>query len=98
MVEQKYDRLSLDVITVTGAPIEEKQVEQKYRKHPELHKGIRIQYVDDSAVRSERIHSRHGNSITVINALKQKKRIKIEQVKGYWQPKVKARPENMIPL
>lgn len=73
-------------------------VEQKYRKYPELQKGIRIQYVDEGAVRSERIHSRHGNSITVINASKQKKRIRTEQVKGYWQPKVKARPENLIPL
>ena len=72
--------------------------EQKFRNFPELQKGIRIQYSDQGAIRTERIHSRHGNTITVTNALKQRKRINVAQVKGYWEPKVKAKPENMTIL
>ncbi len=68
-------------------------------KAPELQKGIRILYRDgDGAARAERIHTRKGNTLTVINALKQKTRITIDQVKGYWKPKVRANPKNLIPL
>lgn len=73
--------------------------EQTFRKFPELHKGIRIQFIDkDEKTRVERIHSRKGNKITVINNLKEKTRVKLDQVKGYWKPKVKAKPENMMSL
>lgn len=70
---------------------------QKFRRHPELQKGIRIQYIDENgATRTERIHSRHGNTITVVDVLKRKKRIKIEHIEGYWKPRVKASPDNLI--
>ncbi len=73
--------------------------QQKYRQRPELRTGIRVQYVDEGgAVRAERIHSRHGSTITVINTLKRKKRIAVEKVRGYWQPKVKASPANLVLL
>lgn len=73
--------------------------EQKFRKFPELVKGIRIRYIDkDDKTRVERIHSRTGNTITVINGLKEKTRIKLDRVKGYWKPKVKAKYDNMMSL
>ncbi len=73
--------------------------EQTFRKFPELHKGIRIQFIDrDEKTRVETIHSRKGNTITVINYLMEKTRVKLDQVKGYWKPKVKAKPENMISI
>ncbi len=71
--------------------------ERKHHRFPELRTGIRVQYVDrDGALRAERIHSRNGNTVTVINALKGKKRIPIERIRGYWQPRVKATPDNLI--
>lgn len=73
--------------------------EQKFRKFPELRKGIRVQYIDkDDKTRVERIHARTGNTITVINSLKEKTRVKLEKIKGYWKPKVKTNPGNLIPL
>ncbi len=73
--------------------------EQTFRKFPELVKGIRIQYIDkDDKTRVERIHSRTGNKITVINSLKEKTRVKLDQVKGYWKPRVKAKYDNMMSL
>ena len=73
--------------------------EQKFRKFPELQKGIQIKYIDkDDKTRVERIHSRTGNTITVINGLKEKTRVKLGQVKGYWKPRVKAKYDNMMSL
>lgn len=73
--------------------------EKKFHKLPELQKGIRIQYKDkDDKTRVERIHSRTGNTITAINSLKEKTRVKLDQVKGYWKPRVKAKYDNMFSL
>lgn len=69
----------------------------KYRAFPELIKGIRVQYKDkDIKTRVETISSRSGTTITVINALKEKKRIELDRVIGYWHPVVKASPNNII--
>jgi len=71
--------------------------EDKFRSHPELVKGIRIQYSDrDSKTRTAVIHSRTGNFITVHDALKQRHRIRLSEVRGYWIPRVKSSPANMI--
>jgi len=73
--------------------------EKKFHKLPELLKGIRIQFIDkDDKTRVERIHSRTGNTITVTNASKEKTRLKLDHVKGYWKPRVMAKYDNMIPL
>lgn len=73
--------------------------ENTFRKNPELVKGIRIQYADrDSKTRAAVITVRTGNFITVKDALKQKHRIKLSEVRGYWKPRVKASPKNMIPI
>lgn len=69
----------------------------KYRAFPELIKGIRVQYKDkDIKTRVETIYSRSGTTITVINALKEKSRIELDRVIGYWHPMVKASPNNII--
>ena len=71
----------------------------KYRALPELIKGIRVQFKDkDIKTRVETIYSRSGTTITVINALKEKTRIELDRVIGYWHPMVKASPENKIRL
>lgn len=71
----------------------------KHRILPELIKGIRIQFEDrDMKTRVETIYSRSGNTITVINVLKEKTRIELDRVTGYWQSRVKASPKNIISL
>lgn len=70
--------------------------ETKYRKHPELKSGIRIQYRDkNEATRAGRIRKRDGNFLSVKFS---KERISIADVTGYWNPRVKASPENLIKL
>lgn len=71
--------------------------DKKFRQHPELVKGIRIQYSDpDGKTRASVISVRTGNIITVKDALKEKHRIKLSAVHGYWEPRKKASPANMI--
>ncbi len=71
----------------------------KHRASPELVKGIRVQYKDrDMKTRVETIYLRSGNTITVINVLKEKTRIELDSVTGYWQPRVRASPKNIISL
>lgn len=71
----------------------------KHRLLPELIKGIRILYIDkDMKTRVEIIYSRTGNIITATNALKEKTRIEVGSVIGYWPPKVRTLPKNLIRL
>lgn len=73
-----------------------KAKETKYRKHPELKSGIRIQYRDkNEATRAGRINTRKGNFLKVKFS---RERISIADVTGYWQPRVKASPENIVKL
>ena len=65
----------------------------------ELKAGIRVQYYDSNeAQRDGRIAARQGNILTVVAALKSKKRVGIEKVIGYWKERVKASPKNLIRL
>ena len=67
------------------------------RKPPELQNGIRVQYQElGGAMRAGYITKRDGNFLTIKNALNERKRIKISQVKGYWKPRVKASPSNLV--
>lgn len=67
--------------------------------YPELEEGIRVQYKDrNEATRQGRIVARRGNTLTVLGALKTRARVSIENITGYWQPKVKASPKNFIKL
>ncbi len=69
------------------------------RTHPELIRGIRVQYRDrDSKTRAGRITKRTGNKLTIVNALKEKSRIDASAVIGYWRERVKASPQNLILL
>lgn len=69
------------------------------RLYPELEVGLFIQYIDkNEKSKSEKIIAREGNTITVINGLKQRTRISIERVKGYWKPDMKPSPQNLIRL
>jgi hypothetical protein len=73
--------------------------EKRFRQHPELIKGIRIQYSDqDNKTRAAVIFARTGNMITVKDALLQRHRVKLSDVRGYWEPKKRASPKNMIPV
>jgi len=72
--------------------------ENKFRLHPELVKGIRIQYTIESYTAAATIHKRSGNFLTVRNVLKEKRRIRLSDVKGYWKPRVKASPKNLIQI
>ena len=66
---------------------------------PEIEKGTRIQYRDrDGKVRTERIHAVGKTGVTTVNALRQRTRVKIEKIIGYWQKKVKASIKTMIKL
>lgn len=68
-----------------------------FRSHPELVPGVRIQYCQlDSATRSGRIHDRKGNFVTVIDAVQHRRRIRLSEIQGYWKPKVRANPKNLI--
>lgn len=76
-----------------------KAKETKYRKHPELKPGIRIQYRDkNGASRSGRIKSRKGNFLKVAAGISVAfpKKVSIDAVTGYWNPRVKASPENRV--
>lgn len=69
------------------------------RLPPELQKGIRIDFRDrDGKRRTERIRSVSKTTVTIVNVLGQKTRVRREQIIGYWQKKVKASPSNMIKL
>lgn len=64
---------------------------------PDLVKGIRVRYRDkDEKSRVETIYLRSENTITVINILKEKTKIELDRVTGYWRPRVKASSANMI--
>ena len=64
-----------------------------------LKEGIRVQYKDrNEATRQGRIVARHGNTITVVGALKSRARVSIGNVVGYWQARVKASPYNLVRL
>jgi hypothetical protein len=66
---------------------------------PEIQKGIRIQYLDrEGKLRAGRVHIRGKTIVITVDALKQHHDVKIERVKGYWKPKVRASPQNMIRL
>lgn len=72
--------------------------ENKFRQHPELVKGVRIQYAIEGYTAAATIHKRAGNFLMVKNVLKEKRRIRLSEVRGYWRPRVKASPKNMIPI
>lgn len=71
----------------------------KNLQYPELEDGIRVQYKDrNEATRQGYIYTRHGNLITIISALKNKERVDVRNIIGYWQKRVKASPSNMVKL
>ena len=66
-------------------------------KLPEIVVGIRIEYTDlNEATRTGKVSKRDGNFLTVELCLKERKRIRLNQVKGYWKPRVKDSPKNLI--
>lgn len=65
----------------------------------ELKQGIRVQYQDrNGATRQGRIIARQGNKITIEAALKVRMRVPAENISGYWVPKVRASPKNLMKL
>lgn len=71
----------------------------KKLKYPKLEKGIRVQFTDrQGKTRAGRIKTRRGNTVTVITPLKTKSCVNVDNILGYWKPKVRASPENMTKL
>lgn len=65
----------------------------------EIERNIRVEYISSGIVGSFRcgtVVKRVGNTITVKDALNRRRRVHIERVRGYWRPRVKASPKNMI--
>lgn len=72
---------------------------KKVELPPDIQKGIRVQYLDrEGKQRAERIHIMGKTIVITIDGLRQHHTVKLERIKGYWKPRVKARPENMIKL
>jgi hypothetical protein len=68
-------------------------------KHPELIKGVHIQYISqDGATRSEVIDRRDYNTLFVKDTLGKRSRITIDKVIGYWPNRVAPTPKNLVRL
>ncbi len=76
-----------------------KQEQKAFKKYPFLVAGIRVRYLDrNEAIRDAKISSRTGNTVTIINVVKTRTRVHVDDIRGYWEQRVKATAENFISL